>query len=152
MNIRKATKADLPIILALQKEAFLSEALFYNDFNIQPLQQTIDEVEQEFREKEILVTINSEGTIIGSVRFCQKDSIGYIGKLIVSPMHQNKGIGRALMSEAEIRLKNVTRIELFTGEKSCKNIHLYQTLGYTIFDIIPETDTVNLVSMIKKMQ
>ena len=140
------------MILALQKEAFLSEALFYNDFTIQPLQQTIGEVEQEFREKEILVTINNEGTIIGSVRFCQKDSIGYIGKLIVSPMYQNKGIGRALMSEAETRLKNVTSIELFTGEKSSRNIHLYQSLGYTIFDIIPETDTVNLVSMIKKMQ
>jgi ribosomal protein S18 acetylase RimI-like enzyme len=149
MEIRKATQNDLPKILGIQKQAFLSEAKRYNDFSIPPLHQTIEELVQEFTEKQIWVgTINNE--IVGSVRVFSKNGIGYIGKLIVSPEHQNKGIGRTLMNHAETELKDVEKIELFTGEKSDKNIYLYKSMGYEIINIIKETENVNLVLMEKE--
>jgi len=148
MIIRKAAKNELSVILELQKRAFYSEAVFYNDFTIPPLNQSIEEIEREFTEKQFLVaTINN--IIIGSVRFNNIDTTGYIGKLIVSPDHQNKGIGRTLLQEAEKNLQSVSRIELFTGEKSLKNIRLYQSLDYTIISSIPDTDKVTLVLMQK---
>ena len=150
MEIRKATIQDLPKILDLQKHAFYSEALLYNDFTISPLLQNIKELEQEFYDKYILVGC-IDGEIVASIRFYAKNNLGFIGKLIVAPEHQNKGLGRKLMLMAEQQLTTITEIELFTGEKSEKNIHLYQSLGYQITDIIPETGNVNLVKMKKKI-
>ena len=151
MEIRKAIKQDLPRILEIQKRAFLSEAERYNDFNIPPLHQTIEELEQEFTEKQIWVaTIENE--IVGSFRIYSKNQIGYIGKLIVLPEFQNKGIGRTLMTKAENLFTDILKIEIYTGEKSVKNIHLYQSLGYQIVGIIPETANVNLVLMEKQIQ
>lgn len=148
MNIRKAEKKDLPEILDIQKKAFYSEAVLYNDFEISPLHQTIEEVSAEFDHKTILVCEHN-GRIIASVRFYVENDNGYIGKLIVLPEFQNQGIGRTLMTEVEKYFQNCIRIELFTGSRSEKNIHLYQSMGYTVYDTIKETENVILVKMEK---
>jgi ribosomal protein S18 acetylase RimI-like enzyme len=151
MEIRKALIHELPDILAMQKRAFYDEAVLYNDFTISPLNQKLEELEEEFTQKLILVAI-IDNSLVGSVRIQVKDGIGYIGKLIVAPEKQNKGIGRKLMEEAEKHCTTVSEIQLFTGEKSEKNIHLYQSLGYQIVDVIPETQKVTLVIMKKKTE
>jgi len=45
---------------------------------------------------------------------------------------QNQGVGTALMKEIEKHF-NPKRYELFVGSKSDNNIHLYQKLGYNIY-------------------
>ena len=150
MNIQKATIDDLQEILDLQKKAFYSEAVLYNDFNISPLHQTIEEITQEFFHKQILL-IKQENRIIASVRFYKENTTGHIGKLIVHPDFQNIGLGRILMNEAEKLLQNCLRVELFTGSLSIKNIHLYKSLGYSIFNEIKETEHVSLVIMEKML-
>lgn len=150
MNIQKATIDDLQEILDLQKKAFYSEAVLYNDFNISPLHQTIEEITQEFFHKQILL-IKQENRIIASVRFYKENTTGHIGKLIVHPDFQNIGLGRILMNEAEKQLQNCLRVELFTGSLSIKNIHLYKSLGYSIFNEIKETEHVSLVIMEKML-
>ena len=49
--------------------------------------------------------------------------------------HQNKGIGSKLMREIETYYqdKDIIKYDLFTGEKSQKNIYFYQKLGYKIY-------------------
>jgi hypothetical protein len=47
MEIKKAALEDLPGILELQKLAYLSEAKLLNDYTIQPLMQTLEELENE---------------------------------------------------------------------------------------------------------
>ena len=44
MLIQRATESDAKEILALQKLAYISEAEIYNDFTIQPLHQTLNEI------------------------------------------------------------------------------------------------------------
>jgi predicted N-acetyltransferase YhbS len=116
--IEKAREADVPEILLLQREAYQSEAEIYNDYSIQPLTQTLEQAKQEFQNNMVLKAV-LDGKIIGSVRAYEKDNTAYIGKLIVSPAHQNKGIGKQLLQAIENEFQG-KRFELFTGSKSEK--------------------------------
>ncbi|NMA34147.1 MAG: GNAT family N-acetyltransferase, partial [Clostridiaceae bacterium] len=87
--------------------------------------------------------------IVGSVRAYAADGICYIGKLIVHPDYQNKGIGTALMKYVEDHFKGCERYELFTGHKSEKNLYLYQKLGYGIFRKEKATENLEFVYLEK---
>ena len=131
ISIKVATKEDLPAILALQKKAYLSEAIIYNDFTIPPLHQSMDDIEDEFN-KCLFIKLEGDGEIIGSVRGYEVGGVCYIGKLIVEPRCQNQGIGTRLLDDIESRFANAHVYELFTGHKSQKNLHIYQKQGYVI--------------------
>lgn len=125
MIVKKAKIKDLDEILQLQLLAYQSEAEIYNDFTIPPLHQTFDDLKDEYPSRIMLKAIEN-GRIIGSVRAYEERGTCFIGKLIVHPDHQNMGIGTELMRSIESRCKNWTRFELFTGERSEKNLHLYK--------------------------
>ena len=55
-----------------------------------------------------------------------------IGRLIVDPVFQNLGVGARLMQAIEQHFDNAERYELFTGDKSERNLYLYQKLGYRV--------------------
>ncbi len=130
--IKKAQKEDLEVILELQYLAYQSEAKLFGNMDIPPLKQTIEEVCDEFQKGTILKAVNEEGDIIGSVRAYQDGGTVYIGKLMVHPKMQKKGIGTKLLLEIEKEYPN-QRYELFTSTKSISNIRLYERLGYKIF-------------------
>ncbi len=132
IDILQANNADLEFILQLQNECYRSEAEIYDDFDIPPLQQTIHSIEQEFQRCKFLKAV-FEGVIIGSVRGNFDGETCYVGKLIVKSNFQNKGIGRLLMNSIESFFPDCKRFELFTGNKSTKNLHLYDKLGYKEF-------------------
>ena len=130
--IKKAQKEDLEKILELQYLAYQSEAKLLGNMDIPPLKQTIEEVYEEFQKGTILKAEDGGGDIIGSVRAHQENGTVYIGKLMVHPKMQKKGIGTKLLSEMEKEYPN-HRYELFTSTKSISNIRLYERLGYKIF-------------------
>jgi len=150
MKISLANRKDCLEILDLQKLAYKQEAEIYNDYAIPPLTQTIDEFYKEFDHSTILKAV-TDNIIVGSVRAYIKNNICFIGRLIVHPDYQNKGIGTKLMNEIEgyFKDKHINKYELFTGEKSQKNIHLYQKIGYRIFKTEKLNDNVNIVFMEK---
>lgn len=131
-NIIYASIEDAAAILELQKLAYQSEAKLYNDFSIPPLIQTMEELKVDFTSK-VFLKAQVESKIIGSVRGYQSGNTCYVERLIVHPNHQGKGIGTALMESFESCFDQVQRFELFTGNKSDRNIHLYERLGYKIF-------------------
>ncbi len=151
MIIEKAEIGDLEEILCLQKLAYISEAEVYNDYSIAPLIQTLESIKEDYANKLILRAILN-GKIIGSVRAFEKAGTCYIGRLIVHPEHQNKGIGTQLMKCIEDEFKRNQRFELFTGKKSIKNIYLYNKLGYSIFREEQENENTTLVYMDKKVE
>ena len=119
MNIKEAEKDDLPKILDLQYLAYQSEAKLFNDPNIPPLRQTLAEVESEYQKGIVLKAVDENNTIIGSVRaYCDNDTV-YIGKLMVHPEKQGKGIGTQLLAAIENEFQQ-QRYELFTSSKSKK--------------------------------
>jgi N-acetylglutamate synthase-like GNAT family acetyltransferase len=148
MVIEPAQLEDAEEILTLQKLAYLDEAAFYDDHTIPPLTQTLEETEAEFKEQLVLKT-TLDGKIIGSVRAYMEEGTCFIGKLIVHPDHQNRGIGTRLMYEIENCFDQAERYELFTGYRSERNLHLYRKLGYKSFRSQKITDKVTLTFLEK---
>jgi ribosomal protein S18 acetylase RimI-like enzyme len=149
MLIERATITDAEEILALQKLAYRSEAEIYNDFKIPPLVQTLESIERDFESQFFLKALLDE-RIIGSVRAYSKEGTCYIGRLIVHPDFQNRGIGTGLMNELERIFNNCRSFELFTGDRSERNLYLYQKLGYKIFKTAKITDQTTIVYLEKK--
>ena len=131
MTILPVTHPDLPAILSLQYLAYQSKAILLQNFSIPPLKQTLAELEAEF-ESGILLKAVEDGEIIGSVRARCENGTLLIGKLIVHPAHQGKGIGTQLLHAIE-QVSEAGRYELFTSSKSEKNIRLYERAGYRKF-------------------
>ncbi|MFJ5760786.1 GNAT family N-acetyltransferase [Neobacillus sp. NPDC093182] len=127
-NIVTAKVEDSAEILSLQKLAYVSQAELAGDYSIQPLTQTLAELEKEFENNLILIYMH-DGNIIGSVRGYERDGTCHISKLMVHPEFQNRGIGKELMRKIESMFIDV-RFELFTGSQSTKNISFYEKLGY----------------------
>lgn len=128
-KIEQATVADAAEILALQKLAYLSEARRYNDYTIPPLTQAIGELVADFDRKTFLKAIEG-GRIIGSVNGFMTGEQCHIGRLMVHPELQGRGIGSRLMQAMEAWFAHARIWELFTGELSLENIRLYERLGY----------------------
>ena len=147
-SITHALIENAAAILQLQKLAYQSEAKLYSDFSIPPLIQTIEELEVDFTRKVFLKT-QVESKIIGSVRGYQSGNTCYVERLIVHPNHQGRGIGTALMASVELCFGQVQRFELFTGNKSDRNIHLYERLGYKIFKNAKINENLSFVFMEK---
>ena len=152
MQITKADKSDLKEILELQYLAYQSEAVLLNNFEIPPLKQTLEEVEQEYAKGIFLKAVDTDGKIIGSVRAYieTQNNTAYIGKLIVLPEKQSQGIGTKLVQAIEQECFDlITRYEIFTSDKSLRTIRLYEYLGYAKFKEQKISDKLNLVFLEK---
>lgn len=148
MRILQATIEDAPEILALQRAAYQTEARLYDDFTIPPLTQSLEELQAEFASHTILKAVVEE-RLVGSVRGCSRDGLCHVGRLIVHPDFQRRGIGTALLLELE-RCSSAGRFELFTGHRSASNLRLYERLGYRMLRRQRVHDRLTLVFMHKE--
>lgn len=146
--IERARIEDAEEILNLQKLAFQSQAEIYNDFNLPPLTQRLEEMKLDFQSQIVLKAV-ADRRIVGSVRASMNEGTCYIERLIVQPDVQNQGIGTKLMGEIERAFSEAERFKLFTGHKSKRSIHLYQKLGYQITRTENITGGLSLVHMEK---
>lgn len=148
MEILRAAEKDLSEILSLQYSAYQSEAELLKNKNIPPLQQTLYDLQEEFEKNIFLKVIDDDERIIGSVRYFSEGGTVFIGKLIVEPKFQRRGIGTKLLLEVEKLCPN-KRYELFTSNQSLKNISLYERLGYKIFSEKVLSENLTLVFLEK---
>jgi GNAT superfamily N-acetyltransferase len=134
LQVGPADRDDADALLYLQRLAYLTEAELYRDWRIPPLTESVGELRREFDRQLILKAwLTHPRRIIGSVRVRRDDGTAHIGRLIVHPDHQRRGLGTALLGAAERSVLHAQRFELFTGNRSTRNLSLYQKQGYHPF-------------------
>ena len=149
IEIGQANPNDAHEILALQKVAYQSEALLYDDWSIPPLTQTESQIEAEFESK-VFLKATSNDRIVGSVRASLDRDTCIVGRLLVHPDFQRNGIGTRLLLEIEAFFSSADRFELFTGSRSIDNIRIYRRLGYQVCREEDLSPKVRLVFMEKR--
>lgn len=146
-----ARKTDAAELLALQKVAYESEAELYGDSSLPALEQTLEELEQDFdqspatapatgyeapvRERNGMLFLKAvvNGKIIGSIRGYQNGSTAHLSRLMVHPYFRGRGIGRRLLLEMEQRFPQADQFETFTGQESKRNLRQLNRHGYELF-------------------
>lgn len=147
-TVSKASLEDAPAILALQRAAYESEARLYNDWSIPPLQQTLEQLQAEFRVGLVLKAV-AGSALLGSVRAQVKGGTVQIGRLVVEPSAQRQGIGSTLLRAIETAFPSAEHFELFTGSRSEANIRLYERHGYAVTHSQELSPNLTLVFMHK---
>ncbi len=130
-KIEKAQRSDLPEILSVQKAAFAPIAALLNRTELQPMNQTLSEIQAEY-DRWFFLKYTLEDRIVGSVRaYLDDNDVCHIFKLVVLPEYQSFGIGKALMQAVHESFKDCKKFELFTGKDISHIVHFYLKLGYT---------------------
>lgn len=148
VTIVDAVPADAETILALQRLAYQSEARRYRNWSIPPLVETLSEVRAHIERHAVLKAL-LEDRLVGSVRGVVRDRVCGVGRLIVHPEVQRRGIGSALLAAIERRVPDVDAYELFTGDRSVENLRLYDRHGYRETRRDPLPTGVSLVHLRK---
>ena len=147
-DIERAGADDAPAILAVQYQAYRGEAALYGDVTLPPQAETVGALRAAFESYTVLKAV-VDGLIVGAVRGREADGTCYIGRLVVAPEYQGRGLGRALLMAIEKAFAHVRRFELFTGHKSLKNLEFYARRGYVEFRRVRDCDAVTLIFMAK---
>ena len=83
---------------------------------------------------ELFLVGELERVVVGTVLAGFDGFRGWIYHLAVAPAHRHKGFGRALMSEAELRLRHLgcPKVNLQVRTTNPRVIRFYEDLGYQI--------------------
>ena len=137
-------------LLTLQRAAFVTEAQLYDDVRLPALVQTLDEPADELTRSSCLAA-RAGSRLVGAVRSQERDGVLHVGRLIVAPDLQGRGIGTRLLLTAE-RTTRLARATLSTGARSTADLRLYRRHGYV--DAHRETvrPGLELVHLVKELR
>jgi len=131
-EIVPATPADVPELYTLTRACWVQEALANESLAIPPLHETLDDARAALDAWQTYV-VRSAGRLVGSVRVRLDGDVWEIGRLMVAPDLQGKGLGRALLEYAErLAPPAASSYRLMTGSRSEPNLRRYKRAGYRV--------------------
>lgn len=151
--IGRAEARDAGEILTLQRAAYVSEAQLYGDPFLAPLVEPPEQVRALFDDPSAVVLKAVEGArVVGAVRARIQGETCLVGRLVVAPDRQGRGLGSALMKAVEAEVAGrASALLLFTGHLSEGNLRLYRRLGYAEFRRERVSDHLVLVHLRKPL-
>jgi len=130
LDLRRATLADAAELLTLQRACWVQEAQANETLDIPALHESLAEVEAALADHDTWVA-RSAGRLVGSARGRLEGDVWHIGRLMVAPDLQGRGIGRQLLAHIErVAPPEAASYSLFTGSRSESNLRRYRRAGY----------------------
>lgn len=131
VSIRPAAVTDAPVIARCVDAAYGK----YIELIGRPPAPMFEDYAEVTRSREVVVA-QYEGAVVGVLVFEMSGEGFFIDNVAVTPMHQGKGIGRALLEFAESRAlaAGCLSVRLYTNEAMTENLALYEKLGYVEYD------------------
>lgn len=135
LDVRPAVPADAGELFTLQRACWLQELEANPGVEIPALRESLDDVRRGLGEWTVRVAREpSSGRLVGAVRG-RLDRHGEwdIGRIMVAPDLQGRGLGRALLELVEdLAPDGVETFVLFTGAGSLDNQRMYKKAGFRI--------------------
>jgi ribosomal protein S18 acetylase RimI-like enzyme len=127
MTLRRAAGADVDAIAELARQAY---AVYEPRIGRLPWPAFADYA-AHVRDDEVWV-VEEGGAVLGFVVLVAEPDSLLLDIVAVSPAHQGRGLGRALMDVAERRCRELglPAVRLYTNEQMTENIAMYAHLGY----------------------
>jgi GNAT superfamily N-acetyltransferase len=130
--IERAEPGDAGELMTVQRAAYVAEAQLYGDPFIPPLVESVEQLQKVLAGDAVVLKAMLGGRLVGAVRAQFSDHTCLVGRLVVVPDQQNRGIGRRLMAALEDEVAGrADACVLFTGHLSETNLRLYRRLGYS---------------------
>lgn len=144
LTVTPALAGDAPELLILQRCCWVSEAQLNLALDLPPLVESLIDVRESFDLWTTFV-VRARGRLVGSVRARHDDGDWRIGRLMVAPDLQGRGLGRWLLGYIESKAPPEARaFELCTGARSAANLRRYRNAGYRPTAAQPEPGVVVL--------
>jgi len=131
-DIVPATRGDAAELHVLQLACWVQELRANPGVDIPPLHETLEDTVRAITEQDVYV-VRAAGRLVGSVRGRLTGITWEVGRLMVAPDLQGRGLGRQLLAHVEAVAPPAAEVyELFTGARSERNLKLYKKAGYRI--------------------
>jgi ech hydrogenase subunit C len=128
----RAEKPDAASIRALRKVAGQAEAILHGDESFPVLQQTLEDLQEEF-DRKCFFKAAVNGKIIGSISGCLNGGTLNVDGLAVHPYFQNTVVARRLLAEIEGAFREAKCFETCVGNKSARLLQDLNESGYQKF-------------------
>ena len=128
----RARLADAGFIHALRKAAGQAEAVLYGDDSFPVLDESLQDLQNEFEQKVFLKAVIN-GKIIGSIAGHWDGHTVNVDGLAVHPYFQNTGVSGRLLMEIEQAFQGMKQIETRVGNKNEPLQKELLELGYQNF-------------------
>jgi ribosomal protein S18 acetylase RimI-like enzyme len=129
MDIREYQSADESAVIALWQRCRLTRP--WND----PHKDILRKLAVR---PDLFLVGTVEGVVVASVMAGYDGHRGWINYLAVDPAHQRRGLGGAMMAEAEQRLRacGCPKINLQVRAANQSVVEFYRELGYAVEDVV----------------
>jgi tRNA (guanine37-N1)-methyltransferase len=150
IEIRPATPADAGELLVLQLACWVQVQHENPGVHVAALQESLADVRAWLDTHTVLVA-RSAGRLVGAVRGIRHEDVWDIGRLMVAPDLEGRGLGRELLGRMEaLAPPGATAYWLFTGAKSERNLRMYKKAGYRVLGPYDEPGAVILTKPIRR--
>ncbi len=130
VELRLANRGDAAELLTLQRACWVTEAQLNDALHLPALTESLDDVIAGLDLWSTWV-LRVGGRLVGSVRAGLRGDSWEIGRLMVAPDLQGRGVGKRLLDLAESSAPpEATRLSVFTGAASVSNLRMYKRAGY----------------------
>ena len=132
-----AVPGDAAELLVLQRACWVQEALANDSLAIPALHESLDDVRESLATWQWYV-VRAAGRLVGAVRGRLAGETWDIGRLMVAPDLQGRGLGRALLEHVQrVAPPQATSYALFTGAGSADNVRRYRKAGFRLRTDLP---------------